>query len=68
MVEKHDIMLEILRKLNTFDPIRDPETSDIILILLSMVLRCPRNYHNDYNVLSDMCYSIFGEKNRETDK
>ena len=34
--EKHDIMFEILHKLNPFDPIKDPETSDIMLILLSM--------------------------------
>ena len=32
------IMFEILYKLNTFDPIRDPETSDIMLILQTMFL------------------------------
>ena len=40
MAEKHDIMFEILHKLNAFDPIRDPETSNIMLILSSMFFIC----------------------------
>ena len=50
MAEKHDVMFDISYKLNTFNPIRDPETSDIMLILLSLFLRYPRNYYNDYEV------------------
>ena len=49
MVEKHGVMFEILHKLNTFDPIRYPGTSDIILILLSMFFSCPHNYPNEYD-------------------
>ena len=48
MVEKRDSMFEILNKLNTFDPIRDPETTDIMFIWQSMFLNCPHNYYNDY--------------------
>ena len=47
MAQKHDIMFEILRKSNAFDPIRDLETSDIILILLSIIFSCPCNYYKD---------------------
>ena len=50
MVEKHDIMSKILHKLNTLDPIRNPETSEILLILLSMFFSRPSNYYNYYNV------------------
>ena len=49
MVEKHDIVFKMLHKFNAFDPIRDPETSDIMLILLLMFFSCPRNCYNDYN-------------------
>ena len=44
MVEKHGIMFDILHKLNAFDLI--PETSDIMLILLSMFFSCPHNYYD----------------------
>ena len=48
MPEKCDIMFKILHKLKAFDPIRDPETSDIMLILVSMFFSCLCNYYNDY--------------------
>ena len=51
MVEKGHIMFEILHKLKPFDPIRDPDTSDIMLILLSMFFRSSRNHYNDYDVI-----------------
>ena len=50
MVEKHDIMFEILHKLKAFDPIRDPEICDIMLILLSIFFKCPPNFYNDYDL------------------
>ena len=59
MVEKHDIMFEILQKLKTFDPIREPETYDIILILLSMFFSCPRNYYDDYKIITSIFSHIF---------
>ena len=46
MVGKHDIM----HKSIAFDPFTDPETSDIMLILLSMFFCCPRHYYNDYKI------------------
>ena len=52
MVEKHEIMFEILHELNMFDPIRNPQTSDIMLILLSMFFSCPHNYYNDYIIIT----------------
>ena len=38
MAEKRGLIFKILHGLNTFYPIRDPETSDIMLISLSMFL------------------------------
>ena len=49
MFEKRDIMVEILHELNPFDPIREPETSDIMLIFAINVFSCPHNYHKYYN-------------------
>ena len=43
-------MFEIYHKLNTFDPIGDPEISDIMLIVQSRFFSCPRNYYNDYKI------------------
>ena len=48
MVEKHDIIFKILHELTPFDPIRDSETSDIMLNLLSTFFRCSHSYYNDY--------------------
>ena len=48
MVEKHEIMFEILNKLNPLDPIRDPENHDIMLLFLSMFYTFPSDYYNDY--------------------
>ena len=50
----HVIMFEILHKLNPFHPVRDPETSNSMLILLSMFLKCPLNYYNIYNQSQSM--------------
>ena len=50
MAEKH-IMFEILYELNAFDLIRDTETSDIMLNVLSMFCICPRKYDNGYKWL-----------------
>ena len=63
MVEKHGIMFQILHKLNPFGPIRDPEISDIMLILLSMFFRRPCNYYDCKKVSSVTKYGIpCGEK------
>ena len=48
MVEKPDIMSEILHKLYPLDQIRDPKNCDIMHILLSMFFINPHNYYNDY--------------------
>ena len=48
MVETPDITFVILHKLKTFYPIRDPQTSDIMLSLKSMFFSCPHNYYNNY--------------------
>ena len=61
MVEKHDIKFKSLQKLNTLDPVRDPETSDIMLILHSMFFSCPRNY---YMTINRYMYIIFIRKIR----
>ena len=59
MVEKYDIMFKILHKSNAFDPIRDPETSDIVLILQAMLFGCPHIYYNDCNLsLKDRVFHI----------
>ena len=48
MVENCDIMLEILRKHNPFERIRDSDNCDDRLIFLGSFFTCPRNHYNDY--------------------
>ena len=52
MVEKQDIMLEILHKFNPLAPIRDPENCDIKPIFISTFFRCPRNYYNNNKAIT----------------
>ena len=50
-----DIILEILNKFNSFEPIGDPDNCDVRLILLWKFFTCLCNYYNDNNGLNFMC-------------
>ena len=43
-------MFEILHKLHTFDTIREKETSDAMVIVLSLFFSCSCNNYNDNNM------------------
>ena len=57
LIENCDIMLEILNKLNPSEPIRDPDYSDVWLILLWRFFTCPCNYC-DNNKADDIAVVI----------
>ena len=58
MAGKHDTIFEILHLLNTFDPIREPEASDIMLISLStfsavrVIIAMTRNEQKTIQIVS----------------
>ena len=52
-------MFEILHKLNAFDPIRDPGTSDIKFILQLVFFSCPRNYYNNCNGMYEIGFTAY---------